>query len=58
MTYQFDRQYINGEWVPSDGTGKIRVENPATLEYFAEIPDGTPSDAVKAVEAAAAAQPA
>lgn len=58
MSYQFDKHYINGEWVPSEGGGFISVENPATLERFAEVPDGTPADAVLAIEAAAAAQPA
>lgn len=56
--HPFDRQYINGAWVPSTGTEKIEVENPATLERFATVPDGTPEDVNRAVAAAKAAQPA
>jgi lactaldehyde dehydrogenase/glycolaldehyde dehydrogenase len=49
---------INGQWVDSTGRGTIAVENPATEEIIATIPAGTEADAVRALEAAQAAQPA
>ena len=58
MTHPFDKHYINGEWTASTSTETIGVENPATLDIFARIPDGTPADAEKAILAAKAAQPA
>jgi lactaldehyde dehydrogenase / glycolaldehyde dehydrogenase len=51
------RHFINGQWVPSTGKEFICVENPATQEIFAEVPDGTADDAERALEAAKAAQP-
>ena len=52
-----DKIYINGAWVPSTGTGTLDVINSATEEVMATIPDGTPEDVDKAVQAAAAAFP-
>lgn len=49
--------YIDGQWVDAIGTGTIPVENPATEETIAMIPAGSEADAVKALEAAQAAQP-
>lgn len=37
----FTNQFIGGEWTASSSPNRIAVENPATLEKFAEIPDGT-----------------
>jgi acyl-CoA reductase-like NAD-dependent aldehyde dehydrogenase len=53
-----DKIYINGAWVPSTGKGVLEVINSGTEEVFATIPDGTPEDVDKAVQAAAAAFPA
>ena len=53
-----DKIYINGAWVPSTGTGTLEVIDSATEEVFATIPEGTPEDVDKAVQAAAAAFPA
>jgi acyl-CoA reductase-like NAD-dependent aldehyde dehydrogenase len=53
-----DKIYINGEWVPSSGTGTIDVINPATEEVMGRIPDGTAEDVDRAARAAAAAFPA
>ena len=53
-----DNIYINGEWVPSTGTGTIDVINPATEEVMGRIPDGTAEDVDRAARAAAAAFPA
>jgi aldehyde dehydrogenase (NAD+) len=52
-----DKIYINGAWVASTGTGVLEVINSATEEVMATIPDGTPEDVDKAVQAAAAAFP-
>jgi aldehyde dehydrogenase (NAD+) len=49
------RIFINGEWVPSDGAGKLTVVNPATEEPIATIPRGNASDVERAARAAAAA---
>ncbi|HEY5571826.1 MAG TPA: gamma-aminobutyraldehyde dehydrogenase [Anaerolineales bacterium] len=49
MTYRF---WINGQWVDSKG-GRIRkIENPASGELIAEVPDGTREDVDAAVQAA------
>lgn len=58
MTHRFDCHFINGKWTPSTGDAKIKVENPATREIFATVPDGTIEDVDRAVAAAKAAQPA
>jgi aldehyde dehydrogenase (NAD+) len=52
-----DKIYINGEWIPSAGTGTIDVINPATEEVMGRIPDGTAEDVDRAAGAAAAAFP-
>jgi aldehyde dehydrogenase (NAD+) len=51
-----DAIYIDGAWVPSDGSDTIDVENPATEEVIGRIPSGTASDVDRAVQAARAAQ--
>jgi acyl-CoA reductase-like NAD-dependent aldehyde dehydrogenase len=53
-----DKIYINGSWVASTGTGVLEVIDSTTEEVMATIPDGTPEDVDKAVQAAAAAFPA
>ena len=49
--------FIGGEWVESDGGKTLPLENPATRQVLAHIQAGTAKDAVRAVEAAAAAFP-
>jgi aldehyde dehydrogenase (NAD+) len=44
--------YIDGAWVPSEGTGTIEVINAGTEEVMGSIPDGTAADVDKAVAAA------
>jgi len=51
----YDKQYIDGAWVPSTGKGKIDVISASTEEVCGSIPDGTPEDVDKAVKAARAA---
>src|SRR4051812_2926830 len=52
-----DKIYIDGAWVPSTGTATIDVINSTTEEVMGRIPDGTPEDVDKAVQAAKAAFP-
>jgi len=52
------RHFISGQWVASTGKDFIEVENPATEEIIAQVPNGTADDAERALEAARAAQPA
>ncbi len=50
--------YIAGAWVDPEGSGQITVENPATGEPIATIPEGGAGDVDRAVGAARAAFPA
>jgi acyl-CoA reductase-like NAD-dependent aldehyde dehydrogenase len=47
-----DKLYIGGSWVASTGKGTLEVVNSATEEVIGTIPDGTPEDVDKAVQAA------
>ncbi len=51
----FENHYINGEWVPSQGSGTLEVVNPATEEVIATVPAGNAADVDAAVAAARAA---
>jgi acyl-CoA reductase-like NAD-dependent aldehyde dehydrogenase len=53
-----DKLFIDGEWVPSAGTGTIDVIDASTEEVIGRIPDGTASDVDAAVAAARRAFPA
>ena len=46
------KMYINGEWTVAPGDARINVENPATEECFAEVPDASPKDVENAVMSA------
>jgi succinate-semialdehyde dehydrogenase/glutarate-semialdehyde dehydrogenase len=48
--------YIGGEWRDATGGGTLPVEDPATGETIAEVPDATVEDAVSALDAAVATQ--
>jgi aldehyde dehydrogenase (NAD+) len=48
----YSKIYIDGTWVPSDGTGTIEVINAGTEQVMGSIPEGVPSDVDKAVAAA------
>src|SRR3954464_1288011 len=48
--------YIGGEWRDATGGGTLPVEDPATGDTIAEVPDATVEDAVSALDAAVAAQ--
>jgi acyl-CoA reductase-like NAD-dependent aldehyde dehydrogenase len=51
----YDSLYIDGQWVPSTGSGTIDVVNASTEEVMGSIPEGTPADVDRAVAAAKAA---
>ncbi len=51
-----ERLYIGGEYVETAGDRVIEVENPATEEVIAEVPDASAEDVDRAVAAARAAQ--
>src|SRR3954463_12495753 len=46
------RLYIGGEWRDASGGGTLEVEDPATGEALCEVADGTPEDAIAALDAA------
>jgi aldehyde dehydrogenase (NAD+) len=47
-----DKLYIGGGWVSPAGGGAIEVVNPSTEEPIGSVPEGTPEDVDRAVEAA------
>jgi aldehyde dehydrogenase (NAD+) len=49
--------YIGGEWIDPTAEGRISVENPATEEVIAEVPEGSAEDVDRAVRAARQAFP-
>lgn len=51
-----ERLFIGGEYVESSSDRVIPVENPATEEVIAEVPDASAEDVDRAVEAARKAQ--
>ena len=51
----YDKIYVNGTWVPSEGTGTIQVFDSLTEDVMATIPEGTSGDVSKAAAAAKAA---
>lgn len=53
----FEKIYINGQWVPSSTGQFIDVENPATREIFAKVPAGNAKDVDAAAKAAHRALP-
>lgn len=48
----FDKLYVNGEWVPSSGTRSIDVLSASTEQAIGRVPEGTPQDVDRAVQAA------
>ncbi|CEA01566.1 Putative aldehyde dehydrogenase [Jeotgalicoccus saudimassiliensis] len=48
----YNKQFINGEWVNSTSSETIDVINPTTEEVFATVADGNAEDVDKAVKAA------
>jgi succinate-semialdehyde dehydrogenase/glutarate-semialdehyde dehydrogenase len=50
--------YLNGEWCGADNGATFAVNNPATGEVLAEVPDMTAAETRRAIDAANAALPA
>lgn len=51
--FEFDKQYINGQWVPSTNAGKmIEVTDANTAKVCGRCPDGSAEDTEKAIAAA------
>src|SRR5437868_8179027 len=50
-----DKLYIDGVWVPSSGSKTIDVINSSTEDVMGRVPEATPEDVDKAVQAAKAA---
>jgi acyl-CoA reductase-like NAD-dependent aldehyde dehydrogenase len=50
-----DTLYVDGAWVEPDGSGAIEVFGAGTEEVIGSVPEGTPTDARRAVAAARAA---
>ncbi|MHB1584594.1 MAG: aldehyde dehydrogenase [Acidimicrobiales bacterium] len=48
----YDKLFIGGRWVASEGDGRIEVISPATEEVVATVPDATEGDVDKAVAVA------
>src|SRR5580658_7898673 len=48
--------FVNGKFVPSSGTDRVVVKNPATGEVICSVPDSTQQDVDAALEAAVKAQ--
>ncbi len=53
----FEKLYINGQWIDSHSDEYIEVENPATLQHFARVPAANAEDVQNAVRAAKEAWP-
>ncbi|HEX6236148.1 MAG TPA: aldehyde dehydrogenase family protein, partial [Acidimicrobiales bacterium] len=51
----YDKIFIDGAWVPSEGAGTIDVYDSTNGEVIATIPSGTAGDVDRAVQAARAA---
>jgi aldehyde dehydrogenase (NAD+) len=50
-SWNFDL-YIDGTWTAGEAGGSIEVINPADEQVIGRVPDATPKDAVRAIEAA------
>jgi aldehyde dehydrogenase (NAD+) len=50
--WNYDHLYIDGRWTPAEAGGTIEGIDPATEEIIGEVPEGTPKDATRAIEAA------
>ena len=48
----YDKVYIDGEWQEPAGTGTIEVLSASTEEVIGSVPEGTPEDVDRAMQAA------
>src|SRR4051794_25768448 len=58
VSYDHEKIYIDGAWVPSQGSGTLDVFDSSNGEVIGHIPDGNAADVDAAVKAAHAAFPA
>lgn len=58
LPVDFEKLYIDGQWVPGASGQFIEVENPAERRIFARVPRGNAEDVDKAAKAAHKALPA
>jgi len=56
QTYR-EQIYLDGAWLDSAGTGRLQVTNSATEQVMGHVPEGTPADVDRAVDAAKRAFP-
>lgn len=52
MSVDFGKIYINGQWQAPHSQNVIALQNPATLQYFAQVPDCDETDVLAAIDAA------
>ena len=50
--WDYEHLYIDGQWAPAEGGATIESIDPATEEVIGHVPDASPKDAVRAIEAA------
>lgn len=58
FAFQFEKAYINGQWVDADNKVTIAVTNPATGELIGTVPNMGVTETRRAIEAANKALPA
>lgn len=55
MSLKYVKNYINGEWVESENTGYIDIENSSTGQVIGKTPLSTVAEANRSIDAAAKA---
>jgi len=58
LAFQFEKAYINGQWVEADNQSTLSVTNPATGELIGTVPNMGVAETRRAIDCANAALPA
>ena len=58
LTFQFEKAYINGQWVEADNKATISVTNPATGQVIGSVPNMGVAETRRAIDFANQALPA
>ena len=58
LTFQFEKAYINGQWVEADNKATISVNNPATGQLIGTVPNMGATETRRAIDFANQALPA
>jgi succinate-semialdehyde dehydrogenase / glutarate-semialdehyde dehydrogenase len=58
LTFQFEKAYINGQWVEADNKATISVTNPATGQLIGTVPNMGAAETRRAIDFANQALPA